>query len=315
MKIANLLGTILLSLSIIGFSSCNNDNDKGTVAVKKIAMEAEGGDTEIQIADNDWYISNIVNNNGNVNISGDVYDNSGKLVRENNQLKLKGLGRMESHWNDKGFTVSRENSSTLKVRLDENMSGKFDFTIILKSTTDEEIQEIVVSQKSPQGYAFEKIAYSIEKGDCDSIYWKLANSFEFNNQTKEGGKTIDCPFKGNLKSSYFKSSANDAFVWLAKDSIKVEIPGGISNNSIYLNHEKELYTDDVQTSTSLFKEIEVPINYPIGQSKCHIDIEMIQTKVTYTLTLKNNRTQAEKEIKGKWIGISPNGEYKLVWDK
>lgn len=313
MKIANLLVIILFSLSIIEFSSCNDDYDNKP-SVKTITMEAEGGETEIQIGNDDWYISDIVNNNGNMNIFGDVYDNVGELVSKNKQLSLKGFGRMESNWSNKGFTISREKSSILGIKLNENVGAEFDFTIMLKSANDGEIQNIVVSQKKHQGYAFVKIAYSMEEGDNDSVYRERVSSFEFNNQSKEKGTATLSPFQGNLKSSSFKSSADDAFIWLAKDSVKVQIPGGILNDDIYFNNEKTLYTDDTQTSICYFKSLEVPISYPIGKSKCHVDIEMVQTKVTYTLTLKNKRTKTEKEITGKWIGVSPNGEYKLIWE-
>lgn len=85
--------------------SCEKDESKSMInpSSSMVVMEGEGGRTDITFDDGSWEIIHIVNQKGDVRISGNSYDLSGQMIRENYILSLVGTGRLESFWRDKGF--------------------------------------------------------------------------------------------------------------------------------------------------------------------------------------------------------------------
>jgi len=274
-------------------------------------MEAEGGETEITFTNGDWNISEVLNKNGNVNIHGDIYSQNGEVIQENKILTLEDQGKMVADWNDKGFAITRETPSSLKIEVMENRTGKeFNFALVLNS--GQEIKKINITQKISQGYQFDGIEFILKEGDGDSLFVKKGTNRKFN--IPEPQSFTFSPYEGiNIyNQSQFESMEKDAFIWLKNDSISVEIPTSIYNEEIYFNGEKKLYSNVSSITPHDFEGTET-ITIPAGQSAFSTEIEYRKRKVSYELRLINNRTAEEKIIEGKWIEFAPTGEYSIKW--
>ena len=302
-----------LFLSIVFMSCSNEDNEMSIIqpSTSLIVMEAEGGETEISFTNGDWSIAEVINKNGNVNIHGDIYLQNGEKIQENKTLVLEGQGKMVADWNDKGFVISRETSSSLKIELMENSTGEeFDFTLVLNS--GQEFKKINVTQKKSKGYKFDSIEFTLKEEDGDSLFVKKGTNHKLNAAVSM--EFTFSPYDGiNIHNqSHFESIEKDAFIWLKNDSLLVDVPTSIYNNEIYFGGEKRLYSTIWSINPHGFEKMET-ITIPAGQSTFSTEIEFHLRKISYKLRLINNRTAEEKIIEGKWVEIAPTGEYSIEW--
>ncbi len=271
-------------------------------------MEGEGGQTEIIFTGGNWKISGVINLNGNVNISGDSYSINGNPIFKNYTLKLEDLGRLETLWVNKGFSIIRNTFTSLNIIVKENSTGEdFNFVIVLES--EKELKEIVVKQKKSQGYRFKSIEYMLMPGDGDSVFVKQNGSLSFNISSPQ--ELSFSPFYGINRNSYFGSSEDDAFIWTEADSLIVEVPSGISNGEIYYNGDESVYTNLLTSKGTGFIDYTITVTVPEGISKFSVEVQYRRTKVSYILYLLNNRTNQEKVIKGKWFEFAPTGNYTI----
>jgi hypothetical protein len=316
MKNRKLSRTFIGLFLAIGFISCNSDDtEMSTIqpSTNLIEMEAEGGESEISFTNGNWTIAEVRNNDGNVHIFGDIYSPNGERIQENKTLTLEDQGKIEALWNDKGFSVTRETSSSLQIKLIENSTGKeFNFSLVLNS--GQEFKKINVVQKKSQGYQFKSIEFSLKEEDGDSLFIKKGIINKFNVQ-----QSLDftfSPYEGldSNNTSRFESREKDAFVWLKNDSILTQIPTRIENDKIYFNGEKRIYSNVSSIHPNGLEEMKT-ITIPVGESSFTTEIEYRKRKVSYQLHLINNRTAEEKIIEGKWIEITPTGEYSIEWNE
>jgi len=295
----------------IGFISCSDDNaEKISIqpSTNLIEMEAEGGETEITFNNADWSITKVINKEGNVNIVGDIYAQNGEIIQNNKILVLQDLGKIVANWENKGFTITRETSSYLIIKLNENSSGEaFNFTLELNYG-----QEINVNQKKSEGYQFSNIEFSIKEEDRDSLFVKKGIKYEFNTNEPQSFRFL--PYDGITiqNQSRFESLEKDAFAWLKRDSIMIKVPTSIYNDGVYFGGEKRLYSNIWSINPHGFEEMET-VAIPKGQSAFSTEIELRKRQVSYRLRLINNRTLEEKIIDGKWIEIAPTGKYSINW--
>jgi len=298
----------------IGFISCNSDDyEISTIqpSTNLIEMEAEGGQKEISFTNGDWNISEVINTKGNANIHGDIYSLNGEIIQENEVLALEDEGKIVADWSNKGFVITRETSSSLKIELKENSTGEeFSFALVLNS--GQENFAINVTQKKSQGYQFKSIEFSLKEEDGDSLFMRKGINNEFNVQ--QSIQFTFSPYEGidTHNKSHFESMEENAFVWLKNDSILTKIPTSIQINKIYFNGEERIYSNVWAINPNGFEEMET-ITIPAGNSAFSTEIEYRKRKVSYQLRLINNRTAEEKIIEGKWIEIAPTGEYSIEW--
>lgn len=304
----------IIALLIIGFSSCsdNDDDDRIKPSVSLVNLEGEGGEVDINLNNGDWYIEEVINRNGNLNVWGDVISSEGEIVKSNEMLKLEGLGTLRATWNDKGFQIIRKSADILTLIVAENSTGSdFNFVIVLRS--GDETKDIEVMQKKSQGYKFDKIEYFTQENDGDSIYNKIGTTYVLD--ILEPQEYLVFPFKGVDSDvlSFFKSSDNNAFVWIADGSLKVEVPYHIfSDGKVLLGGERRLYSRTlVRQEYSFIDQVElVPVLS--GKNEFAVEVEFRKRTVSYKLTLTNIRTGDKKEVFGKWIETSPTGKYSLT---
>lgn len=314
MEKIKLTGSFIGLFLLIGFISCSSDDDAiSTIqpSTNLIEMEAEGGETVISFTSGEWDIAQVINQNGAVNIHGNIYSPDGEIIKENSLLSLKDQGKMEALWNDKGFIITRDTPSVLEILLKENSTGdEFGFTVVLKS--GEEVKEIKVVQRKSQGYQFNSMKFSLKEEDRDSLFVKKGTTYNLN--IPESQEFTFSPYGGiNVHNkSNFVSSEKDAFVWIENDSIMVGVPTDIYNNEIHFNGEQRLYSKYSSINPHGFEEMET-ISTPSGQSSFFTEQEWRKRQVSYKLSLTNNRTGEEKIIEGKWFEIAPTGEYSIEW--
>ncbi|UCS91664.1 hypothetical protein KZP23_12985 [Echinicola marina] len=305
----------LFSFLTVLIISCQEDTEMPSIAPSTdlIEMEAEGGHSVVNFPTGNWSISSIENTNGNnLRIFGDIYFSEDNEPKQNVLLELEGEGRLITNWTNKGFTINRSDSNSLEIILRENSTNKqFGFRILL--TSDYSHAEITVMQKPSQGYSFKDINYAVDEGDGDSLYWKSGTTYQFNFQSQQ--EVEFQPIGGiDIHTSYsFDSKAPDAFVWTTSDSLRVKIPSHIQGQEIFFDTEKGLYSDHTQSRKSPYSEMRESIMVPSGYSELGKSLEMRKRTLSYTLVLTNNRTNEEKHIEGKWIEISPTGNYKVSW--
>lgn len=293
--------------------SCEKDESKSMInpSSSMVVMEGEGGRTDITFDDGSWEIIHIVNQKGDVRISGNSYDLSGQMIRENYILSLVGTGRLESFWRDKGFQIDRPEPKSLEIFLEENGSGEdFRFFIVLQS--GDQIREIEVGQKPSLGYDFDRIEYHLEEGDGDSLFLKRGTKVISENATAH--ELIFSPINGIDvdKNAYFESEQTDAFVWTEKDSVVVRIPSAIREDQVLIHEAEMLYTPLSVRSEHDFSGITETVMIPEGHSEFFTEIEFRKRKVSYTLHLLNRRTKEPKVVRGKWIEYAPTGNYEVI---
>lgn len=308
MKLKSVLALLFLSSFL---ASCNIDERPVLgPSVTLIEMEAEGGETEVVLTGEGWSVAEIVNSNGDVNISGDSYSPDDQLIRENRPLTLDGLGRMEAQWINKGFRIVRETDSTMKVILEENTSGEeFSFVIILQSGDRQ--KEVTVNQKTSQGYRLDGISYRLMEGDGDSLFYSRSSIVIHHIQTPS--EFSFSPFNGiNVSNqSYFEGMPYHQSFWQEDNPILVKVPAGIYDNEIYFNGEELQYSSISTTRPHGFEDIMETVVVPAGTTHTYAEVEYRKRTLSYTLVLTNNRTEERKTIEGKWVEIAPTGKYNV----
>nr|WP_320058136.1 hypothetical protein [uncultured Bacteroides sp.] len=296
-------------LSILSGISCSNDDSLIKPSTNSVSMEGEGGESVISFDNADWTIAKVINKEGNMSIYGNTYSKDGGLLSENTSLTLSSLGSLQCVWPDKGFTIVRDTPTSLKIILNENMTDD-DFNFIILLQLGQEQKEITVQQKKSEGYTFDKIEYVLNEGDGDSIYTNESNRSYTFNYSEPSELKMD-PMVDILQKSYFESTESDAFLWTDNDSILVKTPSSIYNGTIYYANVKSVYNNLVSKKPLTYKVTET-MTIPAGKLKLETEIEYRRLKVSYLLTLINNRTGEKKTIHGKWIDILPIGSYSTI---
>ena len=316
MKNSKLSRIGMLVFFAIGLNSCSSDDTEMSTlhpSTQLIEMEAEGGEAKVSFTNGEWTIAEVINNTGNVHIAGDMYSLNGERIQENKTLTLEGKGKIEALWNDKGFSITRETSSTLQIKLLENSTGEtFNFNLVLNA--GQEFKKIQVVQKKSQGYQFKSIEFRLKEEDGDSLFIKKGITNTFNVQ-----QPLDftfSPYEGldSNTISRFESREKDAFVWLKNEDVLTQIPTRIENNALYFDGEERLYSNASATHPNGLEEMKT-VTIPVGKSSFYTEIEYRKRNVSYQLHLINNRTAAEKIIEGKWIEVTPTGNYTIEWEK
>lgn len=310
MKTTLYLAAVLLPCLVV--TSCKKDEFEPHIDPSStvIEMEGEGGQSTVAFSNGDWEIEKIINLTGHI-ISGNSYAVDGAPVRENKPLTLTGLGKLKASWPHKGFSIIRTRPTSLEVVVDENSTGEaFGFIIVLSD--GEESREITVSQNKSQGYSFESIEYLLKEGDGDSLYTRSGTTYRLNVLSPREFTFLPVSGVDMHKTSYFRSTENDAFVWLKDDAISVRLPVHLQDGDITLG-EKGIYTDAIVAREHDFTDLRETVVVPEGTSEFSTEVEFRKRKVSYVLHLRNNRTDEPKTIEGKWIETTPTGAYSIKW--
>lgn len=304
--------TILFLMLISLFSCSKEDESLNNPSRSQLNFEGEGGQESIALPSGEWKITKVINQNNHQNIFGNIYSPSGNLLQKNNLLLLNGLGSLEAVWSNKGFVIERETETAMTIHLDENFTEEnFGFMIYLESGNAS--KQISINQKPFEGYELKNIKYSIDNSAVDSVFIQKGKTYTFNiNSTVQQTLSLD-PFHDAFEFSQFESNVKGAFPWAQRDSIMVETPSQRINGELFTTNRQLPYSNELTKIDSKFKGQSTEINLPQGQSEFVVELEYRKRKVSYTLTLINNRTSAIKTITGKWIETAPTGNYEIKW--
>lgn len=297
-------------------AACSSDEPFIQPSVTAIEMEGEGGEIEVSLNDIEWSIAGVLNkqNHYDVNIFGVAYSTEGEIIRDNQQLHLNGLGKLEALWGDKGLQIVRETPSSFKLIVEENLTEEdFNFSVLLQSGN--ETREVIVYQSKSQGYEIENIEYSIKPEDKDSLYLATTSmSYSFSVPNSLSGVTIN-PLENEKSRTYFTgTTAENIFSWLEKSPFEVKIPNSHHNNKVYYNNETSLFARYVtESSLPNYLNQSLVLDVPAGKNQLFVEAEYLKQQFSYTLTLINNRTQQKKTIEGKFVRIDPTGTLHKNW--
>ena len=296
---------VLLTFSII---SCRKKDDPEP-SPAFITMEAEGGSESVKLGSGDWSITGVVNQNGGQRIFGNAYTIDGQKTKENKPLELEGPGRLETTGFDKGFSIVYDQEEINLTLFENSTDDVYSFKIVLSK--GDETKEIIVEQKISQGYTFHDITYTLGEGDGDSLYTREGTHYNFNLITPQQ-VSID-PFGGVdvLRTAYFESD-NEFALKIRKDSIKVPVPVEIRDGEMVFSELRDVY--GIITRDPYTPGADAFVDVPAGGAHFWSKQEWHSRRISYTLTVRNNRTGELKEIEGKWREQARTGHYEIVKD-
>lgn len=321
----------LFLILLSGVCACSSDNDNSFIDPQQtaIALPKEGGTKDIAVSTSDWSIIRIVEADGSTPISGDIaYGSDEKDVQGTKEgvplaLSSADYGKLTALTSKRGFTISRYHPHTLSITLDENYTlSPFSFVIVLQSGN--QTQEVTVTQAASNRYKMKSIDYSVGEGDGTSYYWEddtdetlsmnIGGIASYNFVTTPKSIMSTLTFQ-RFCTALFSSDETGAFLWPSvEDSAPdVKVPLRVSNGTLeYHSKTVEYNAQNKGLLVSFPFSDKVSVTLKEGLSKMHFKFEMEKTIVTYTLTLTDSVTGAERSYQGKWTSIQPTGKYELV---
>lgn len=328
----NIVCLSLLSFVLaMGFSSCKSDDDSHRNFVNgntNFEILKEGGSARIQMNTMDWEIVKIIDKSDNSAIKGSILigNDENDTQKEYNDttltLKADQFGSLIADLGKKSFLIKRYMGTTLQLAVNENYTlSPFSFVIVLRS--GKATKEITVTQEASCQYQFKSIAYSLEQGDgVSALYWydDTANAL-----IKSSNYSYDWPFSPhntmylmNNMSAFctatFSSDDKSAFGWPSTEDNDpdVTVPIAVQDGKIvYADKKVEYNTKSKGVFTNFELPDEVTVKLSPGINKVYFKFGMLKTVVTYTLTLTDTQTKADRQFKGKWTLVQPS-QYELV---
>jgi len=275
---------IFFAVAIItSFVSCNNDIQEPIYrisSIEEVTVEGENSTIDIQMTESDWVITGVYSINGQAITDG------------SKPLQLEGLGTLDSHW----FKITREELSSLKIDIFENFEDNHR-GMIIKIKKGSHTEEIKILQAISQGYKFKEIKYFLKE---ESTFNNNRGFPEliYNNYSDKESSVEMYPYRNTRETSYFKSESAGAFNWVSEEGVEVEVP--------ILSNEKYFYNSATTSHSNKLNDVTFTVIAPPGkQLKVTGEFKLKKQVFNYTLTLINNRTKEEKEIKGEWIIEAP----------
>lgn len=274
---------IILLFILISFVSCSDDSQESHYrisSIEDVLVQAEQSTLDVKMSQNDWVITG-------------VYSLSGQAITDGDKpLQLTGIGSLTSNW----FKITRDLSCCLQVDIFENYD-QMQRGMIIKIASGTHNEEIKITQLTSQGYQFKEIEYYLKQ---ESTFYTTQSSEKliYNNYSPEANSVVIYPYSGEKEKSYFKSEQQGAFDWVGEKQVVVKVP--VASKQNYFYKPTSTY------HTSPLNEINFSLDSPpLKQLKVYVDIEYSKQTYDYTLTVVNNRTKEEKQIKGQWIIEQP----------
>lgn len=324
---------VLSFACVFAATSCSSSDDKGTNFINTssdITISSLGGSEKIETSTTDFSVVSIINKDDNTTIKGNVKIGSeeGDVQTEYDDIALSLLstqfGTMKADVGEhKGFSIQRYHGKTLTLTLKPNYTlSPFKFVIVLKS--GETTNEINVTQEASNRYKFKSISYSMGDGDGISApYWYSVNSDI--QQGSATDKDYQLPTKrfmtsfifdnGGDYSAAFSSDDDGAFGWPTIDDnapdIKVPI-NVVDGKLVYA--DKTIEYSDVKNKVLLATPFpdEITVKLSRGINNFRIKVEMVKLVSTYTMTITDSKTGADRQLKGKVTLIQPTGKYEIT---
>lgn len=299
MKTRLLLSNLaLMTLCVLGFISCNNDDVKLIDSSYKTLYIYGESDLEIPVLANDWNIESV------------EYLPSGETVldKNNNPLALKGNGEITS--SEGWLALKRDSKDRFVMSLKENFDPINERRVMICINSNKERDYITVIQKGGSEYRLVNCVFE-EIEEEREIYTSAKDCSEIiltNNTSEPVWKPTGYIFQNVVEFSHFESDDYGAFSWIPEgDNISITPPMILIDGENRLIGSSLSYREG-SVKTPHFKDIQQGIKLLVQpNSKIPIRGEITYCKriCNYTLTILNCTIGTQIEINGIWTQIYP----------
>ena len=157
--IVNLTAYILI---LLGFYSCNDDVfvDDFRTSDTEFTLDGNGDEVTIRFASSNWDLVWMYTYDSDFTHQYEVYDADDNLIMRNQDVYLKGLGKIVCNEKLTDFIIQRSNPKELKITVGENVRNDY-FRFMLVVSNEYESQEIYVQITPSDRYVFAHITYSL----------------------------------------------------------------------------------------------------------------------------------------------------------
>lgn len=280
-------------------SGCNSEVfiDDFRTSETELTLDGNGDAKVIHFAASNWDLRWIYTYTNNDSCLYKVYDADGNLIGNEQIPSLKGLGKLVYDEVLTDFNIERSNPDELKITVNKNARPTH-FRFILIVGNDYETQEIYVEVAPSDRYVFSHITYSLNTYSHEMTV-EEGNRFSFYNGLDDDSPFWFYPYEGICTEFMFDSDMPEAFLLLADDESKVEIPS-LEDGHLVMKGEQALYSARLQKIPFVSeekKEIDVP-PHSFRLISVMIIYECFETE--YTLYAVHPKTGDQQIITGKF---------------
>ena len=255
--IVNLTAYILI---LLGFYSCNDDVfvDDFRTSDTEFTLDGNGDEVTIRFASSNWDLVWMYTYDSDFTHQYEVYDADDNLIMRNQDVYLKGLGKIVCNEKLTDFIIQRSNPKELKITVGENVRNDY-FRFMLVVSNEYESQEIYVQITPSDRYVFAHITYSL------NAYYSERKIEEEVNIVRSNFENTPSPLhlivQGIRHKVTFRSDTSEAFQLLGDGNLTVEIPS-IENGSLVMNGVQAQYTSMEQEFPfpDIYRDIFIPAN-------------------------------------------------------
>ncbi|WP_145996341.1 hypothetical protein [Dysgonomonas massiliensis] len=308
MKTRLLLSNLaLMTLCVLGFISCNNDDVKLIDSSYKTLEFYSGFDLKIPVLANDWNIESV------------EYLPSGETVldKNNNPLALKGNGEITS--SEGWLTLKRDSKDGFVMSLKENFDPINERRVMICINSNKERDYITVIQKGGSEYRLVNCVFE-EIEEEREIYTSAKDCSEIiltNNTSEPVSKPTGYIFKNVVEFSHFESNDYGAFSWIPEgDNISIIPPTILIDGENHSMGNSILYSES-PVKTPYIKDLQKGISIlvqPYSEIRVKGEITYCKRICKYTLTVENNGTGNQFEVDGIWTQIYPLISHTIIYE-
>jgi hypothetical protein len=301
--VCNWMGVLSVICSL-GFVSCDvNDGIELIDPSYKTLNLSGGGDVEIPVLTNDWYIESVQY----------LPSNEAMLDKDGLPLTLPGNGIIEA--SNGWLTLTRVGDDAFVIVLKENFDTSRERAFAIYINNGSHRDYITIAQQAGTEYRLVKSEYE-EIEEQRTIYQsdEGCTPITVSNDTPEGvWEPTGYIFEDVVESSNFESDVYGAFEWTQGKEIEISMPELIIDGAIYGSNMCE-YAEGI-TTTPYRKDI------PNGDkilvqphSTVHVRGEITYCKrvYNYIFTIQNISSGTRFEIMGVWTHIVPITKHMIV---
>lgn len=280
-------------------SGCNSDVfiDDFRTSDTELTLDGNGDAKVIHFAASNWDLRWIYTYTDNDSYSYKVYDADGNLIANEQYPNLEGLGKLVYDEDLTSFNIERSNPKELKITVNKNARPTH-FRFVLIVGNDYESQEIFVEVAPSDRYVFSHITYSL------NTYSHLKTVEEENRLSFYNGLDEDytywvSPYEGVCSECMFYSDMPEAFLLLADDESKIEIPS-LEDGHWVMKGDRAQYSARIQEIPFVSEE-KIAFNIPAQSFRLNtvmVIYESVETE--YTLYVVHPRTGEQRIITGKF---------------
>ena len=305
--IVNLTAYILI---LLGLYSCNDDVfvDDFRTSDTEFTLDGNGDEVTIRFASSNWDLVWMYTYDSDFTHQYEVYDADDNLIMRNQDVYLKGLGKIVCNEKLTDFIIQRSNPKELKITVGENVRNDY-FRFMLVVSNEYESQEIYVQITPSDRYVFDHITYSLN-GYSHAQKIEMTKSF-----VQYNGWDIDypyplMPYENVDYKVVFKSYKPEAFQLLGEGNLTVDIPS-IENDKLAMYGKQAQYTSIQQMLPfPNTEQIEVPIP-PFTAQRISLLIVYEWFETEYTLYATHPKTGKQRIITGMLESKMPVS-YKVI---